>query len=38
MLLTPLFRYANFAPSGNTLAVHYNDSTVILWDARAGAR
>jgi WD40 repeat protein len=27
-----------FAPRGSILAVTYNDSTVILWDARAGSR
>jgi WD40 repeat protein len=27
-----------FAPSGSILAAHYNDSTVILWDAQAPSR
>jgi len=31
-------RHMKFAPSGSILAVSYNDSTVILWDARAASR
>ncbi len=32
------FMGMTFAPSSSILAVHYNDSTVIFWDARAASR